>query len=135
MSNQFDMKCPECGSAEEIDVAATVWVRLTPDGTDADAAGGGDHEWDDDTSALCGMCHYEGKVRDFQGKEGQKREADYIVTVQLFACAGDDIHVMAVDDADAERKAQNIAQERFDAGDYSFDLNEICISCTERKVA
>jgi hypothetical protein len=33
------------GGADEIDIAATVWVRLCPDGTDVTLASYGDHAW------------------------------------------------------------------------------------------
>jgi hypothetical protein len=65
MSNQFDLKCPRCGADDHIDVAATVWVRLCPDGTDIFNAHSGDHEWDDDSAAVCCACDYVGTVRDF----------------------------------------------------------------------
>ena len=64
-ANQFDMACPECGGDSEIEVAATVWVRLCPDGTDAS----GDHEWDDDSPCRCGACGHEARVADFGGSE------------------------------------------------------------------
>lgn len=66
LDNAFDMKCPKCGDSGQIDVAATVWVRLSCDGTDADAAENGDHEWGDDADAVCHSCGHSGKVRDFE---------------------------------------------------------------------
>ncbi|MFI5109732.1 MAG: hypothetical protein ACHP78_12900 [Terriglobales bacterium] len=44
--NQHGLRCPECGKSDQLDIAATVWVRLCPDGTDVTAAECGDHEWD-----------------------------------------------------------------------------------------
>jgi hypothetical protein len=32
--NEWNLRCPDCGGADAIDIAATVWVRLCPDGTD-----------------------------------------------------------------------------------------------------
>ena len=61
--NQFDIKCPLCGSDESIDIAATVWVRLVPDGTDVYEARDGDQTWDDDSPATCG-CGWDGIVGD-----------------------------------------------------------------------
>ena len=52
-SNQFNLKCPSCGRGDSLDIAATLWVRLTPDGTDADASRVGDHEWDNSSAATC----------------------------------------------------------------------------------
>jgi hypothetical protein len=70
MSNCFDMKCPRCGASNEIDVAATVWVRLCHDGTDIFEAYNSDHEWNDDSAAVCCACDYAGTVRDFTSDEG-----------------------------------------------------------------
>ena len=64
--NAFDMRCPKCGDASRIDVAATVWVRLTSDGTDADESAEGSHDWDDDSRARCNACDHEGAVKEFQ---------------------------------------------------------------------
>lgn len=55
-SDNWNCQCPECGQTEQIDVAATVWVRLVGDGTDADLAQIGDHDFDGDSPALCGHC-------------------------------------------------------------------------------
>jgi hypothetical protein len=65
MSNQFDMKCPRCGSDDEIDVQASVWVRLCHDGTDIFNAHSGDHEWSDNSAAVCCACDHAGTVREF----------------------------------------------------------------------
>jgi hypothetical protein len=56
-----DVKCPECGADDALDVAATLWVRLTPDGSDADLSHDGSHEWDANSNCLCG-CGWQGKV-------------------------------------------------------------------------
>ncbi|RUU76135.1 hypothetical protein [Mesorhizobium sp. M7A.F.Ca.MR.362.00.0.0] len=61
MSNQFAMRCPECGDDAHIQVAALVWVKLVSDGTDAD----GDHEWDDESPCRCNSCDYTAKVINF----------------------------------------------------------------------
>jgi hypothetical protein len=65
MSNQFDMKCPRCGASDEIDVAATVWVRLCRDGTDPFEAHNGDHEWSDESPTVCCGCGYAATVGEF----------------------------------------------------------------------
>ncbi len=64
--NAFDMTCPKCGRDDHIDIAATVWVRLTPDGTDIDGPKDGSHEWEPDSVAMCAACSYSGEVKDFE---------------------------------------------------------------------
>jgi hypothetical protein len=63
--NQFGLRCPDCGRSDEIDIAATVWVRLCPGGTDIFAAHNGDHEWEDGHSAKCCACGHDGTVAEF----------------------------------------------------------------------
>jgi hypothetical protein len=65
MNNCFEMRCPKCAGEDRIDVAATVWVRLTGDGTDADEAHEGGHYWEDESSARCDACGHSGTVREF----------------------------------------------------------------------
>ena len=65
LDNDFGMKCPKCGASDQLDVAATVWVRLCPDGTDVYAAENGDHEWDNGSAVVCHSCGHSGTVRDF----------------------------------------------------------------------
>ena len=66
MANFFDMACPACGQDDRIDIEATLWVRVTPDGTDADASEDGTHDYEDDSLAECQACGYGGKVREFK---------------------------------------------------------------------
>ena len=61
-----ELKCPECGHDDEIDVSATLQVRLTAHGSDADASEDGSHEWSDDSAARCVACGFDGRVTDFQ---------------------------------------------------------------------
>jgi hypothetical protein len=70
MSNCFDMKCSRCGASDQIDIAATVWVRLCDDGTDIFEAHNGDHLWDDTSAAECCACGHGGTVADFSKAEG-----------------------------------------------------------------
>ena len=63
----WGVRCPKCGNADEIDVAASVWVRLCADGTDPFLAACGDHEWTGDSEACCTACGFRGTVRDFEG--------------------------------------------------------------------
>lgn len=65
MENAFDMRCPECRGSDEIDIAATVWVRLCRDGTDVTETANGDHEWNNDSAASCHSCGHAGTVREF----------------------------------------------------------------------
>lgn len=68
MSNQFNLICPECGSAYYLDIQAQVWVRATEDGTDADAAHENNHTWDLDSACCCDNCDWVGIVRDAEVK-------------------------------------------------------------------
>lgn len=63
---QWEMICPSCLQADELDVAATVIVRLTANGTDADASmtGEGGHEWNETSALTCGDCGWTGTVKD-----------------------------------------------------------------------
>ncbi len=65
MANFLGNVCPKCGNPDQIDVAATVWVRLTADGSDADASGNADHEYDNTSLAQCGACDFGGTLGDF----------------------------------------------------------------------
>jgi hypothetical protein len=68
VSYSWNMRCPKCGADDRIDIAATVFVRLTSDGTDADESKIGDHEWDNDSLAVCYACGFSVTVRDFEIK-------------------------------------------------------------------
>ena len=71
IDNDFNMRCPKCGASNEIDIAAMVWVRLCPDGTDVTLADNGDHEWDARNNAACGSCGHHGDVAAFTKAGGQ----------------------------------------------------------------
>jgi len=64
--NTFGLTCPQCRDGGRIDICATVWVRLTPDGTDADESGNGDHEWEGRSLATCSNCDWEGTVNELK---------------------------------------------------------------------
>lgn len=68
LGNQFGLRCPDCGKGDQIDIAATVWVRLCPDGTDVTQAANGDHEWSNQSGAACAACGHASKVTDFSGE-------------------------------------------------------------------
>lgn len=57
VGNQFGYLCPECHKGDELSVAAVVWAKLYPDGSDVE----GDHEWDGNSAIVCG-CGWSGKV-------------------------------------------------------------------------
>lgn len=63
------MACPKCGSDEQLDVAATIWVPLVRGGTDPDLAHAHDHEWDDNSAVVCQQCGHQGLVKDFMVQE------------------------------------------------------------------
>jgi hypothetical protein len=67
-ANQFGLLCPQCGASDQLDVTATVTVRLTADGTDEDQAynGGTGHEWHDESPCTCHACDYDGTVAEFE---------------------------------------------------------------------
>ena len=74
MTNCFDMRCPKCGGTDEIDIQAQIWIRLTSNGTDADAAdGNGDHVFDNSSPAACSSCGYSGRLGSFEGPESSAK--------------------------------------------------------------
>lgn len=71
MGNFLDMRCPKCGADDRIDIQASIWVRLTADGTDADESDDGGHEYDRESPAHCRACDHAGHVADFEPGEAQ----------------------------------------------------------------
>jgi hypothetical protein len=65
MSNFLDLRCPHCGSTDRLDVEATVWLRITENGTDADLSANGDHEFTAASPTVCGQCGQRGELRQF----------------------------------------------------------------------
>ena len=63
VTKTWGMTCPGCGKDDRLDVAAMLWLRVTPEGTDADLSHDGSHEWDSNSNCLCG-CGWQGKVYD-----------------------------------------------------------------------
>jgi hypothetical protein len=68
MTNTFDLSCPTCHGGD-LDIQALVWVRLTEDGTDADASHDGGHHSNRDSWFLCRYCARQGRVSGL--KEGK----------------------------------------------------------------
>src|SRR5271156_6824036 len=66
MSNFLEMRCPKCSDENSLDIAATVWIRVCEDGTDADASRDGSHDYEPHSPALCGACGHCGTVRQFE---------------------------------------------------------------------
>ncbi len=67
MANFLGYECPKCTSMDEIEVAGTIWLRLTADGTDADLADNHhDHEYQSDSQAVCQACGFQGKFGEFE---------------------------------------------------------------------
>lgn len=62
-SSEWNLSCPDCGGTDAIDIAATVWVRLRPDGTDGTLSHNCDHTWDEDALVYCAACNFRGQVR------------------------------------------------------------------------
>jgi len=83
VENDFDMLCPRCGASDQIDVAATVFVRLCRDGTDDTQAHSGDHTWDDNSPALCCACDYAGTVRAFCRTESSDEKPVLLAAAEL----------------------------------------------------
>lgn len=62
----WGMRCPKCKSSDSLDIQALVWIRLTEDGTDADASGDGSHHWEDGSSCVCRNCGWKGTAKETQ---------------------------------------------------------------------
>jgi hypothetical protein len=75
MSNFLDTICSNCGDADQIDVVATVWLRLTPDGTDADASRDGSHDYTPRTPCICQACGHSGRLAAFERDGTEARQA------------------------------------------------------------
>ncbi|MBN8896672.1 MAG: hypothetical protein J0H19_00270 [Rhodospirillales bacterium] len=65
MSNLFDMRCPQCGDENQLDIHASIWIRVCTNGTDADASNCGDHEFSPDSTACCQSCGHWASVAAF----------------------------------------------------------------------
>jgi phage FluMu protein Com len=69
MSNFLDIRCPKCDATDQIDIAATVWLRVTEDGTDADESKDGHHDYTPRSNATCNACGYYGRLQDFEPED------------------------------------------------------------------
>ena len=61
-----ELACPGCGRDDCLDVEATLMIRLTEDGSDADLSEDGGQIWDNDSSCICTSCRTSGKVLSFR---------------------------------------------------------------------
>ena len=110
MTNCFDLRCPKCGSTDEIDVSASIWARVTHDGTDPNSSKDGDHEWGDDSPARCAACGHFGKVTGF-------RQDEYMAHFRTTAGPAEDIFV-----AHTPEQALELARKAFreNPGKFGF---------------
>jgi len=110
MTNFFDLRCPKCGSTGHIDISASIWVRVTHDGTDPDLSKDGTHEWGDDSPARCAACGHFGKVTAF-------RQDEFMAHFRTTAGPAEDIFVAATPE-----QALELARKAFseDPGKFGF---------------
>ena len=66
-SREWNLRRADCGGTDAIDIAATLWLRLCPDGTDyIMLSHNADHarrKTGEDSSACCAACGFHGQVR------------------------------------------------------------------------
>lgn len=64
-----NLRCPKCGASDQIDVCASVWVRIfETDGeieTDADQAEDRGHDYSPDSQAWCIACGHHDELGEF----------------------------------------------------------------------
>lgn len=115
VTTNWNMTCPACGEDDSLDVTATLSVRLTADGTDADASGDGSHEWDEDSECSCRACGWGGKA--WQANiDNHVREQTYTVTI------GADLrgyHEMSVEAKSPEAASAYALEQLRQDGDYA----------------
>lgn len=75
LGNDHGLQCPKCKKGDELEIAATHWVLLRPDGTD-DSEMDGSEEWDDASGAKCNACDWSGKVSELITIELDEEEAE-----------------------------------------------------------
>ncbi len=71
MSNFLDIRCPECGDQDRLDILAEVWLRVTEDGTDADASSDGHHDYTPKNLTHCNACGHTARLSEFDPEETQ----------------------------------------------------------------
>lgn len=125
--------CPRCGGADHIDVAATVWVRLTNDGSDADESMNGDHEYDDDSDAQCNTCGYKGKLASFS-LNALKKVKTYSVTITEQLCTYRAITV-TVEAEDCDKAAELAKAQAYASLEWTEDHDTVDIGHTDFEVS
>lgn len=119
----WSMICPCCGQDDELDIAATVNVRLCPNGTDADAARETGHTWDSDSAATCTACNWSGTVRDAEAASNAFPPGTPIITPEMVAAGAVLVEVYPmVRDADGARLTEG-SHEAPDFYDVSLRPN------------
>lgn len=115
VTDTWNMACPACGEDESLDVTVTLHVRLTADGTDADASGDGSHEWDEDSECSCHACGWGGKA--------WQANIDNHVKVQTYTVIiGADVrgyHEMSVEAKSPEAARAYALEQLRQNGDYA----------------
>jgi hypothetical protein len=89
--NSHELECPKCKGTDQLDISATVWVRLTRDGTDADQSHDGSHTWGDDSPCYCGACGWTGTVLNAAPSRAAEDENPSIGTRDVCGLCGQDI--------------------------------------------
>lgn len=69
MSNFLDLRCPKCSDQDHLDILAEVWLRVTSDGTDADASADGNHDYTPRSLTRCNSCGHTARLREFETDE------------------------------------------------------------------
>ena len=117
------MKCPKCQRDDEIDVVASIAVRLTPDGTDTDRAFDNSHEWGESSVAHCCHCAFCGLVSDFTIPAPPAAKKWYVsMTWEGWPEGGSyAAAILAISSEDAEEKCrQEMAENRGESDDPEF---------------
>lgn len=68
-NNEFGMACPKCRHTDELDVTATIWVRLLHEGDAPFLAFNTDQHWGDDSACRCNHCGWIGTVKEASPEE------------------------------------------------------------------
>ena len=66
------IRCPQCGQDGRFNITALITCMVTDNGSDPV----GDHEWDDDSSAHCPDCGFDGKLKAFRKPVGLPPDPD-----------------------------------------------------------
>ena len=102
LRDAYDLACPKCGQADELNVEITCMAHVTPDSTDPY----GDHEWGKASFCSCAQCGHTGTIENFgtthalaQKPTSRRTQHDYLFDAKLFAS----LRVTASSEAKARR--------------------------------